>query len=471
MSNITREDLGKGHAKIVVEINKADYEPKYKSELAKLRNKANIKGFRKGKVPTSFLQKMYGDGVLSEVFYDVVGQKLNSFVAEEKMDLIGYPIPAEDQEQIKLDPTTLNDYTIKYEIGFLPDFEIKGITGEEKMDIVDIEVPQKWVDEEMDRIKKGFGEREEVEDQIMDGDVFVLAAKEVDGEYENEFEVFFNSLTQEAKSEFEGKKPGHKTTVNVFKLEEGMSEEAVRKYLLELSEQDDREVNENFEVTVKTIKRIKPAELTQEVLDKAFGEGVVSTEEEARAKISELIGESYQSSIDSLFFSQAMEFLMDENKFDVPVEFIKKWLKFDRKNIHEDKLEDAASSYANTMRRRTLIKKIIEKKEIKITDAEIKDKVKQSIGRALQGQPVGEEFLDNFADQVMKDEKYRNMVEESADEAVIDKITQALKETWELNKVSMEAEDFKQKVNEMNEQYRTEAGKLDELTAGNEEEE
>lgn len=471
MSNITREDLGKGHAKIVVEINKADYEPKYKSELAKLKNKANIKGFRKGKVPTSFLQKMYGSNVLSEVFYDVVGQKLNGFVAEEKIELIGYPIPAEDQDQIQLDPTTMNDYTIKYEIGYLPDFEINGISGEEKMDIVDIEVPKKWVDEEMDRIKKGFGEREEVDDKIMDGDVFVLEAKEVDGDFENEFEVFFNSLTQEAKSEFEGKKPGYKTTVNVFKLEEGMSEDAVRKYLLELKEDDDRKVNENFEVSVKTIKRIRPAELNQEVLDKAFGEGLVSNEKEARAKVKELIAESYQSSVDSFFFSQAMEYLMKENKFDIPVDFIKKWLKFDRKNIHEEKLDEAATSYANTMRRRSLIKKIIEKKEIKITDAEIKDKVKQSISRALSGQPVGEEFLDNFADQVMKDEKYRHMVEESADEAVIDKITKALKETWELNKVPMEAEDFKQKVNQMNEQYRAEAGKLDELAVETEEEE
>jgi trigger factor len=365
----------------------------------------------------------------------------------------------------------MNDYTIKYEIGYLPDFEINGISGEEKMDIVDIEVPKKWVDEEMDRIKKGFGEREEVDDKIMDGDVFVLEAKEVDGDFENEFEVFFNSLTQEAKSEFEGKKPGYNTTVNVFKLEEGMSEDAVRKYLLELKEDDDRKVNENFEVNVKIIKRIKPAELNQEVLDKAFGEGLVSNEKEARAKVKELIAESYQSSVDSFFFSQAMEYLMKENKFDIPVDFIKKWLKFDRKNIHEEKLDEAATSYANTMRRRTLIKKIIEKKEIKITDAEIKDKVKQSISRALSGQPVGEEFLDNFADQVMKDEKYRHMVEESADEAVIDKITKALKETWELNKVPMEAEDFKQKVNQMNEQYRAEAGKLDELAVETEEEE
>ena len=471
MSNITKEDLGKGHVKITVEVSKSDYEPKFKSELTKLRNKAQIKGFRKGKVPTSFLQKMYGNNVLSEVFYDVVGQKLNSFVAEEKLDLIGYPIPAEDQSQIELDPTTLKDYTIRYEIGYLPDFEIKGVTGEEKMDIYNVEVPQKWVDEEIDRIKKGFGERQEVEDQIMDGDVFVLAAKEVDGDYENEFEVFFNSLTKDAKGEFEGKKPGYKTTVNVFKLEEGMSEEAVRKYLLELGEDDPREVNENFEVTVKTIKRIKPAELNQEVLDKAFGEGVVSNEDEARAKIQELIGQSYESSVDSLFFSQAMDYLMEQNNFDVPVEFIKKWLKFDRKNIHEEKLDDAASSYANTMRRRTLIKKIIEKKEIKITDAEIKDKVKQSISRALSGQPVGEEFLDNFADQVMKDEKYRHMVEESPHDAAIDKITQALKETWDLNKIPMEAEAFKQKVNEMNEIYRAEAGKLDELSAGTDEEE
>ncbi|MEZ4948122.1 MAG: trigger factor [Saprospiraceae bacterium] len=469
MSNINKEELGKGHAKISLEISKADYEPKFKSELAKLRNKAQIKGFRKGKVPTSFLQKMYGNSVLQEVFYDVVGQKLNGYIGEEKLDLIGYPIPAEDQSQIELDPNSLKDYTINYEIGYLPDFELDGVSDKEEMEIYDIEVPEKWVNEEMDRIKKGFGERIEVEDQIMDGDVFVLAAKEVDGDYENEFEVFFNSLTQESKDTFEGKKPGFETQVNVFKLEQGMSEEAVKKYLLELKEDDPREVNELFNVTVKTIKRIKPAELNQETLDKAFGEGVVSTEEEAKAKIKELIGQSYSSSVDSLFFSQGMEYLMEKNSFDVPVDFIKKWLKFDRKKINEDKLDEAASSYANTMRRRTIIKKIIEKQNIKITDEEIREKVKGSIQRALQGQPLGDDFLDNFTDQVMQDEKYRHMVEESADEAVIDKITQELKSTWNLKKLPIDAEAFKAKVEEMNKQYREEAGKLDEL-GGQEEE-
>ena len=57
----------------------------------------------------------------------------------------------------------------------------------------------------------------------------------------------------------------------------------------------------DFSFQVEEITRFVPGELTQEVFDQAFGEGIVKTEEEFRAKIKEEIAARFVADSDYKF--------------------------------------------------------------------------------------------------------------------------------------------------------------------------
>ena len=130
MSNVVREDIDSLNSKLTVTVTKESYEPKLNDELNKLKKKASLKGFRKGKTPIGFIKKMYGKPTLAEMVNKELQDALFNYIDEEKMEILGQPIATSDQELLDFDINKLTDYTFKFDVGLVPQFEVTGVSKE-----------------------------------------------------------------------------------------------------------------------------------------------------------------------------------------------------------------------------------------------------------------------------------------------------------------------------------------------------
>ncbi len=481
MSKITREDIGAQHAKVTLVLDVADYEAKYNAELKKLKGKVQLKGFRKGKTPLSFLKKTYGESVLADVVFKKVSETMDQYFKDEKLHLIGNPIPSDDANKINIDPVNLTSYTLNYEIGYLPEWKIDGISKDKTLEICDVEVPEKWINDDIERFKKQLGERKEVDEKIEEGDVVRVKGIEQDngkakeGGVESEFDVFFDSLSEDAQILISGKKPGDKFTFDVFKLEDNMTEEMAKKYLLKLEGDDlDKEVNGDFEMEVLTVTRVFPAELNKENLEKVFGpESGVEDEAGARAKLEEHAKKGFEQGINNLFFTDAIDYINEQNDVSVPSEFFKKWLTFEASQKEggieptDEQVEEEIKNY----KKRTIITKLMEANEVKVEMAPLKANMKARLNRMMQGQQMGGDFYDSMVEKMLGDPQYRDFVDESTNEVAMDGLSNALKEQFDLKPVKMDFDTFKAKIDELNARYQPPAPPVAEAEEEEDEEE
>ena len=482
MSKITREDIGDQHAKLTLVLDVADYEAKYNSELKALKGKVQLKGFRKGKTPLSFLKKTYGESVLADVVFKKVSEEMDKYFKDEKLNLIGNPIPSDEANKISIDPVNLQSYTLDYEIGYLPaDMKVEGISKNKSFDVYEVEVPEKWINDDIDRFKKQLGERKEVDEKIMEGDVIRVKGIEQEngkakaGGVESEFDLFFDSLSEDNQILFDGKRVGDKFTTDVFKLEDNMSEEMAKKHLLKLEGDDmEKAVNNDFELEVLTVTRVFPAELNKENLEKVFGpDSGVEDEAGARVKLEEHAKKGFEQGINNLFFTDAIDFINSKNEFSVPTEFFKKWLTFEASQKEgmaaptDEQIEKEIESY----RRRTIITKLLEENEVKIENAPLRANMKTRLARMMGGQPMGDDFYENMIDKMLEDQQYRDFVDESMNEVAMDGLSKKLKEKFKLNTVSVDFDTFKEKIDALNARYQPPAPPVAEAAEEEDEEE
>ena len=177
--NINLENIDTFNATLSIVIAKDDYEPKYKEALNDFRRKGTFKGFRKGKTPLGYIRKIYGESALAETVTDLLQKTVMDYLNENKVNFLGQPLPANDQERINFDPKQLEDYTFKFDLGMAPEFDVQGLDATIKRH--DIEVKSELVDEEWDKYVKQLGTTVDAEDDIVEGDILYLKATELDG--------------------------------------------------------------------------------------------------------------------------------------------------------------------------------------------------------------------------------------------------------------------------------------------------
>ncbi len=481
MSKITREDIGAQHAKVTLVLDVADYEAKYNSELKKLKGKVQLKGFRKGKTPLSFLKKTYGESVLADVVFKQVSETMDKYFKDENLQLIGNPIPSDDANKIDIDPINLSSYTLNYEIGYLPEWKIEGISKSKSFDTYNVEVPEKWINDDINRFKKQLGERKEVDEKIEEGDVVRVKGIEQDngkakeGGVESEFDVFFDSLSEDAQILIGGKKPSDKFTFDVFKLEDNMTEEMAKKYLLKLEGDDvDKEVNGDFEMEVLTVTRVFPAELNKENLEKVFGpEEAIEDEAGARAKLEEHAKKGFEQGINNLFFTDAIDYINEKNEIPVPTDFFKKWLTFEasQKEGGIAPTDEQVAEEIKSFKKRMIITRMMEDYEVKVDMEPLKANMKARVARMMQGQQMGGDFFDSMVDKMLEDPQYKDFVDESMNEVAMDQLSNSLKEQFKLNLVEVDFDTFKGKIDELNARYQPPAPPVAEAEEEDEEEE
>jgi len=434
MPKVVREETGELTAAIKVQVERADYEPKLKSELKKYQSQAHMKGFRKGKTPMSVIRKMYGKGVLAEVVNELLQKELFDFIKEEDLKLLGQPLPSEEQDPVDFDLQALTNYEFKFDVGLEPDFDLQGADEENTFEKHKVEVPDETVSEELANARKRLGDRSQSESEIQEGDLLKLKAVELEKDtpkedgIDHEFSVLVNSMKADMKEVFTAKKVGERLVANVFELEEKGDEKYVRKYFLGLEEEDDREVNPTFELTIEEASRIEEAELDEKFFQAYFGEDTeVTTEEAAREKIRENIAGYYNKQAEALLFRDMQEDLMEKNKPALPNDFLKRWILASNEEATPADVDKEFDTFAENLRWTLIRNQLVERFELKVEQDELVEGFKNRVRGYLAQNPgmMDDSFIDQMAMRLMQDQK---QVEQLYDELLTDKLYDALVE-------------------------------------------
>lgn len=446
MPNFVREDKENLSAALTMTITKDDYVPKLDTELKKYRKQAHMKGFRKGKVPMGVIRKMYGQSLLAEVINDTLQKELTKYLTDEKIEILGQPLPSDDQVEINFDINDLKEFEFKFDIGMAPEFELQGLNADAAFDRHAVEVPASMLEKELDQARKKFGERDSVDEPIEDNDVVTLNAEELEGDQIKEngwastFDILVNRIEDEkVKQEILNKKIGDKIRFNIYRLEMNSSPESVRKYLLNVTEADaEVEIGEEFEAIIQEIKRVAPAELDQDFFDKAFGEGNVKSEEEAKAKFETEIAKYYDKQAESLLFRDFQDYLLSQNDVALPDAFLKRWIKSSNEQATDEVIEKEYSNFAKNLQWSLIKGKIVSQFELSVTEEEIFEGFKDRVRGYFQGH--GDELIVlNTANRLMEDQK---QVEQLYQELISDKLFASVRDVVKINDKKIGAEEF-----------------------------
>lgn len=434
MPQVVRTDIDNLNAVLTVEIPKDDYLPLFNTELKKYRKDARIKGFRQGKTPISVLKKMFGKAVLGEVINKILQEQLTDFMVNDSTEILGQPIPSDDQQPVDFDVRDLSDYAFKFDIGIAPAFEVTGLEGE-PFEKYAVEIPDEMVQEEVDNLLQRNGEQTYPEDSIEEKDIVTLDVTEWEGDavkaegVTHEFSVLVDRLEDEVKEAILKLKLGDQIKINPFQLEKDTTEKYARKYFLGLEDDDEREVGDSFEAEITKVSRVAKGELNQDFFDKVFGPDQVSSEEEFRAKLKENIGSSFGAQAEALLYRDIQKRLLDSNALNLPDDFLKRWLQTSNEQLDEKTLEKEYPAFADNLRWTLIRGKLNKSFEIEVSPEEIKESFKNRIRGYFGGAPSPdmESMVESMADRMLQDEKQVNEIyEEVASnkffEAVVEKV-------------------------------------------------
>lgn len=436
MPNVVRTDIDALNAVLSVTILKEDYLPKVKKDMRTFTQRSPMKGFRPGKTPPKLVETMYGPEFVMDAVNKTLEETLNKYLTTEKPDIFGQPISSEDQGDFKFNPRNPSDFTMKFDLGIMPQFEVKGLDGA-AYDRYVVQIDPAKIDAELENRRSQGGETKEVTDNIQGNDMIYLNAKEHGGSFVKEdLTLSMNWLNEEMQDVFKTQKVGDQLTVNIFQLEKETTPQYVRKYFLGIEDDDTREINENFDVKITKVTRVVPAAFDEEFFQKNFG---VATEAEAREQLNGVLGGNYVSQADALLIRDFQIRLVEENQFDLPDAFLKRWLLTqDEKNTAE-RVEAGYEGFARNMRWTLVRSKIARDAGIQISEEDLKEAYRNKIMGMLGGMAIGDDFIDSLIEKVMQDEK---QVSELYEDVMTDKTFDAMKSRATLVDKPVSSDEF-----------------------------
>jgi trigger factor len=316
--NIKKEDIDALNAVVKIDIVADDYQAKVTSLLADHRKKANVPGFRKGQVPMGMIKKQYGKSIQMEEVNKLLQESLNKFLAEEKLELLGNPLPRV-QKDFNWDAETLS---FEFELGLVPKFDVN-LKSKKKVTEYKIIAPEDLLDEEVKNIQIRYGKVSPVSEATADASItgtFVNEEKEI-----NNKGSFLVSDLKGKKNEKKviGAKVGDVIALETKKLFE---DDHKLESILGLSPDAIHDLDITVSLTVAEVTTTAPADLDKELFEKLFADGTVTTATELREKIKEDAEKQFKQQGDQQLLNAITEHLVEDTKFDLPAEFLQKWL-------------------------------------------------------------------------------------------------------------------------------------------------
>ena len=395
--DITRENTDALNAVVKVDIIADDYQSKVDKILVDYRKKADIPGFRKGHVPMGMIKKQYEKSVMIDEVNKLLQDSLNKYLTEEKLEILGNPIPR-IQEDFSWDTKS---FSFEFELGLVPQFEVN-LTSKKKITQYVINADKSLIDKELENLQSRYGKMSAVaiisEKTNVTG-TFVNEEKNI----ENKSTINLSDVKGKANlKKFVGSKVGD---VIELKTKGLFSEESKLMGALGLTKDEIDGLNIKVLFTIEETTEIELADLDQELFDKLFTDGSVKSVTELRNKIKEDAEKQFQQQADQQLLNSVTEFLIDNTSFDLPSEFLQKWLATaGEKQLTPEQATEEYNKSEKGLRYQLIQEKILKDNDIKLDYEELKDYAKGFIKTQMAqfGNMNPEETeLDDIANRIL----------------------------------------------------------------------
>ncbi len=430
---VVKNQIDELNATLTVHVAKEDIAENVEKSIKEYRKKANVSGFRPGHVPVGLIKKMYGNAIIAEELNRAVSQSLSEFLVEEKLNVLGEPLPSEEQEQV--DFATQDKFEFIFDIGLSPEFELK-LTKRDKIDKylikVDDEMTQKYIENYQQRFGAFEPSKKSKEDSLLTADLVQLNEKEelIEGGISvEEVPVSINVIKDdEIKKSFIGVT---KDTIIDFDIKKAFPNDTEISSLLKIEKEQVADMEPNFRLTVKEVKEFKNAELNQEFYDKCFGDNAVKTEEEFKNRVIEDIQASFARETKFKLMLDIREKLIEKLGLSLPEEFLKRWIIATNKDITDEQLDQEFPRFIKDLQW-TLIKgKLAKENELKVEEEQLKAAAKQQLLAQFSQYGmsyVPDEYLDKYAVEMLsKEEEANKLYEQEIEDVVVDFVANAIK--------------------------------------------
>lgn len=429
--NITRNNVDALNAVVTVEVSKADYAQKVEKTLADYRKNAAIPGFRKGAVPMSLIQKQYGKAALLEEVNKVLQENLNRYIQEEKLDILGNPLPVV-KDSFNWDA---DDFKFDFELGFAPTFSVD-LGAKNNVVQYKIIADETMLNAQVARIQKQYG-------KIVSQTV-VAEGNDVSGVFTNEerginnrttldMEMFADAKTAKA---FIGKKVGDVVTLKTKGL---FNDDHKLMDVLAIGHDDVHGLDIEVAFTIDEVVGYEPANLDQELFDKLFGSKVVTSVDELKAKIKEDAEQQFEQQSNQKFLNDVTEFLIASTKFDLPATFLKKWIQTAGENpLTAEQAEEEYAKSENGLRYQLIEGRVMAENNLQITFEELKDftsgLIKKQMAQFGQMNPTDEDVQGIVARVMSNQDEVKRLSEQVMSEKMLNLFKEKVKaKTKEVN--------------------------------------
>ena len=434
---------------LTVTIEEDDFKNDVEKELKNYRKRANVPGFRPGMVPMGLIRRQYGNAVKMDVVNNKLSEEVNKYIQDNKINMLGMPLGSEKQTPVDLEKDA--PYTFMFDIAVAPEFDIE-LSDKDAIDYYDITVDDKLVDQQVDGFASRFGAYQKAE-EYKEGDVLKGDLRELDAEgntKEGGVEVEGATVMpqylkdDDQKKLFEGAKAGDIITFNPYKAYAGGAEVAT---LLKVEREKKDDYQGDFSYQITEVQHFEKHAVDQELFDQVFGKDEVKDEKSFREKIAEGVKQQLATDEDFRFLQDLRKYAEEKvGQLTYPEALLKRVLKENNKDKDDEFINKNYEASLKDLTWSLIKNKLAEKAEVKVNDDDVKN-VAREIARAQFAQygmqNVGEEYVNNYAEELLKQ---RDAVNQFAERAGDEKLVAAIKPVVKLNHKEISLEDFNKMV-------------------------
>ena len=429
---VSKKDIDKLNSVLSVSIEKTDYESKVEEVIKDYKKKANIPGFRKGHTPIGLIKKQYGISVKVDEINKLMQKGLSDYLGDEKLDILGNPLPVEKND---LD-WNADNITFDFEIGLSPEFEVS-LKNKKAISSYEIDVDKKMIDDQLKNIQNQYGKLI-AKTKIEDG--FEINGKFINEEFEVDNTSNFKLKDIKGKSNKESLKKLNIGDSIDLKTKDLFDKDSDLSFHLKTND-DNKDKVKSIKFLLNEINEREPADLNQDLFDKLFGKDAIKSVTELKNKLKSDAESNFINQTDQKLLNDVTEYLIDNTKFDLPVNFLKKWMQTAGENRLDEK--EAALEYEKSekgLRYQLIESKIVKDNEIKIDHDQIKDFSKDLIKTQMkqygQNNP-DEKELESISQRILSNkDEVKRISDQLLSKKLIDLFKSNLK--FKNNKVSYE---------------------------------
>ncbi len=444
--NISKETIDELNAVIKVQIEKNDYLEKVNNVLKDYRKKANMPGFRPGKVPFGIVNKMYRLPVMQEEINKILSETVSKFIIDENLKILGEPLPSVDQPS-KINWENQENFEFEFDIALQPEFELK-IPKKDKLKYYNIKIEDELIENSVKNYTRRFGSLIPTENitgkEMIKADLIQLdkEGNELQNGMKTENSVLSLDRIKEEniKNLFISKKINDSIIINLKKAFPNETEIAG---ILKITKEKASQIDTDFKLTLKEVNHFQEAELNQDLFDKIFGKDIIKTKEEFRNKIIDDLVKNFKQQSDYKLLLDIKDLIINKNKIDLPADFLKRWIKaVNKEKLTDEQVEKEFPLFEKDLKWQLIKNNIIKENEIKVSEEELFEIAREHVINQFNQYGilnVENEYIENYTKDILKKDDEKNRLNEKKYE---EKVVNFIKESIKIDDKEITKEEF-----------------------------